>query len=282
MIDTLHTMFSSFPYAVATGLLIAVVCSLLGVFVILKRVVFIGIALSEIAACGIAVAMLAGWAPIAGAIAFTLAAVAALAFPFESRRIPRDALLGVLFVAASSSSILLVSRSGLGLHEVRSLLYGDLILASKTDFIVMCAILVPTLGCLLLFLRPMLYTFLDREAATVLGIKPSRWELLFFLLLGLVVAAASKAAGALLVFCYLIVPSTIALLLSRQLKRVLVLAALVSLLTTVAGLGVSFVADLPTNQTICMTACFLLLLHGLVVALGHLASRLRAGKRTGR
>ncbi len=275
MFDTLSTLFSSFPYAAATGLLVAVVCALLGVFVILKRVIFIGIALSEIAACGIAVAMLAGFAPIAGAILFTLAAVSVLAFPFESRRIPRDALLGVLFVAASSLSVLLVSRSGLGLHEVRALLYGDLILASKTDFIMMCALLIPALGCLLLFLRPMLYAFLDREAATVLGVKPTRWELLFFLLLGLVVAAASKAAGALLVFCYLIVPATIALLLTRQLKRVLILAAVVSILITILGLSASFVADLPTNQTICVVACSLLLLNCLVVALCHFPARLR-------
>lgn len=274
MLDTLSAMFSSFPYAAATGLLVAVVCALLGVFVILKRVVFIGIALSEIAACGIAAAMLAGIVPIAGAVLFTLAAVIALSFPFESRRIPRDALLGVLFVAASSLSVLLVSRSGLGLHEVRALLYGDLILASKTDFIVMCALLIPTLGCLLLFLRPMLYAFLDREAATVLGVKPARWDLLFFLLLGLVVAAASKVAGALLVFCYLIVPSTIALLLAQRLKRVLALAALVSVLITILGLSVSFAADLPTNQTICVTACLLLTLSGLVAAARHFPTRL--------
>ena len=271
MIETLGAMFSSFPYAVSTGLLVGVVCSLLGVFVILKRVVFIGIALSEIAACGIAVAMLAGLVPVAGAILFTLVAVMALAFPFESRRIPRDALLGVLFVAASSLSVLLVSHSGLGLHEVRSLLYGDLILASKTDFVVMGAILVPGLGTLLLFLRPMLYAFLDRDAAMVLGVKPARWELLFFLLLGLVVATASKVAGALLVFCYLIAPATMALLLVRKFKWAMILTVLISIFITIAGLGISFAFDLPTNQTICATACCLLSVLAPVCAIGRRA-----------
>ena len=255
MLETMLLLFRSFPCAVATGLLVAVACSLLGVFVILKRVVFIGIVLSETAACGIAVAILAGLAPAAGALVFTLAAVFALAFPFENRRIPRDAVLGVLFVAASSLSVLLVSHSGLGLHEVRSLLYGDLILASGRDLLVLGALLVPALAALLLFLRPMLYAFLDRDAATVLGVQPARWELLFFLLLGLVVAAASKVAGALLVFCYLIVPATTALLLTRRLKWVLLLAGLISMIVTLAGLGISFATDLPSNQTICATAC---------------------------
>lgn len=260
MFDTLATLIASFPYAVATGLLVGVACALLGVFVILKRVVFIGMALSEIAACGIAGALLAGFPPLIGALLLTLSAVTLLAMPSDSRRIPRDAFLGVLFVAASSLSVLLVSRSGLGLHEVKSLLYGDLVLATKADFFVLCAILIPALACILGFLRPMLYAFLDRESATVLRVQPARWELVFFLVLGLVVAAASKAAGALLVFCYLVVPPAGALLLTRRLGRVLGLAAGLACLATLAGLAISFTADLPTNQTICLAACGILLL----------------------
>lgn len=265
MLESVLTLMGSFPYALATGLLVGVACALLGIFVILKRVVFIGIALSEIAACGIAGAMLAGFPPLLGALLLTLTAVALLSLPLESRRIPRDAFLGVLFVAASSVSVLLVSRSGLGLHEVKALLYGDLILATRSDFLVLSALLVPAVAVLVFFLRPLLYSFLDREAATVLRVRPARWELLFFLLLGLVVAAASQAAGALLVFCYLVIPATMALLLTRRLGAALSLAAAFSALITLLGLAFSFAADLPTNQTICATACALLLL-GLPVA----------------
>ena len=260
MNESLCALFLSFPYALAAGLLVAVTCAVVGVFVILKRVVFIGIALSEMAACGIAGALAAGLPPLPGALILTLGAVAVLAAPLENRRMPRDALLGVLFVAASSLSVLLVSRSGLGLHEVKALLYGDLILTSREDFRVLCAILVPALAGLLVFLRPMTYAFLDRDAAVVLRVRPVRWEMVFFLLLGLVVATASKVAGALLVFCYLVVPTSAALLVSRRLGRVLFLAATFAVLSTLLGLGVSFAADLPTNQTICVSACALLFL----------------------
>jgi ABC-type Mn2+/Zn2+ transport system permease subunit len=205
-------------------------------------------------------ALLLSMPPFVGAVVLTLLTVGLLALPFESRRIPRDAILGVLFVAASSLSVLLVAGSGHGLQEVKALLYGDLILTSRADFLVVCGVMLPATACLLLFLRPTLYAFLDRESATVLRVRPGRWELLFFLLLGLVVAAASKVAGALLVFCYLIVPSTAALLLARRLNRVLLLAAAFGALITLLGLAISFTADLPTNQTICATACALLLL----------------------
>jgi len=260
MNESLLALFLSFPYALAAGLVVAVTCAVVGVFVILKRVVFIGIALSELAACGIAGALAAGLPPLPGALTLTLGAVALLAAPLENRRIPRDALLGVLFVAASSMSVLLVSRSGLGLHEVKALLYGDLILTSRNDFRVLCAILLPALVGLLVFLRPMLYAFVDRDAAVVLHVRPARWEMVFFLLLGLVVATASKTAGALLVFCYLVIPTSAALLLTRRLGQVLFLAATFAVLSTLLGLSISFVADLPTNQTICVSACALLLL----------------------
>jgi ABC-type Mn2+/Zn2+ transport system permease subunit len=267
---SLFNLISSFPHALMAGILIAVVCAWLGVFVILKRVVFIGITLSEMAACGIAVALILHIPPFVGAIALTLLAVGVLAIPFESQRVPRDTVLGVLFVAASSLSVLLVSRNGFGLHEIKSLLYGDLILTTPADLRVVSVVLIPALACLALFVRPILYAFLDREAAAVLGVKPGRWELLFFVVLGLVVAAASKVAGAMLVFCYLIAPPAVGLLLARRLWLVLAIACSVAVFSTVAGLFLSFASDWPTNQTICVTACFLLLLVGLGAAIRHL------------
>jgi ABC-type Mn2+/Zn2+ transport system permease subunit len=275
MHETLISLFLSFPYAVLAGLLIGVACALLGVFVILKRVVFIGIALSEMAACGVAMALLLSVPPFVGAVVLTLLTVCLLALPFESRRIPRDAILGVLFVAASSLSVLLVSGSGHGLQEVKSLLYGDLILTSRADFFVVCGVMLPAIACLLVFMRPTLYAFLDRESATVLRVRPGRWELLFFLILGLVVAAASKVAGAVLVFCYLIAPAAAALLLARRLWLVLTLACLFAVLATLFGIGLSFSADLPTNQTICAVACLLFAFCSVVPGVRRLAARRR-------
>jgi zinc transport system permease protein len=248
-------MLSQFSHAAISGVLIATVCSLLGIFVILKRVVFIGMALSEVAACGIAASFILGLHPFAGAASLTLGTVGLLACPFESRRIPRDAVLGVVFVAAAAASILLVSHSGFGLMEIRSLLYGDLILAGPADLQLLLLILVPVLFCFLAVLRPMLDSFLDRETATVSGLRPALWEGLYFVLLGLTVSAASKVTGALLVFCYLVVSPATGLLLSRRFGVALVCTIAAATLGTLAGLIASFQWDLPTNQTICAVCC---------------------------
>ncbi len=260
MIEDLRDLFSVFPHAIAAGILVSTVCALLGVFVILKRVVFIGIALSEAAALGVAASIILHVHPFLGASVVTLATVAILAYPFEGLRLPRDAILGVIFVLAASLSVLLVANSGFGLHEVQRLLYGDLILANASDLTVIVAALVPVLAFLLVFLRPSLYTFLDREAARVLGIRVMLWELAFFFSLGVAVSAASKVAGALLVFCYLVVPSSAALLLCRRLWTVLVTAAVFAVSATLTGLVWSFRSDLPTNQAVAVATCGFFLL----------------------
>jgi len=246
---------AQFSGALAAGLLVSTTCAFLGVFVLLKRVVFIGIALTEVAVCGMAAALLLGLPPAAGSIALTLGCVGLLARPFGKERLPRDAVLGFVFVLATSGAVLLVSHSGFGLMDVKALLYGDLILVSARDSLLLWLALPPVLAGGVVFLRPVLNTFLDREAAMVLGIRASRWESLFFLALGLTVAVASWSAGPGLVFCYLVVPPAAGLLLSRRLPIVLLSAAFFAAAATLLGLGISFRFDLPTNQTICVVAC---------------------------
>ncbi len=257
MIADFQSLIQAFPEAVIGGLLIACACSALGVFVILKRVVFIGLALSEVAACGIAAAMLFNASPFLGATSLTLATVLILAYPFEGWRVPRDTILGVVFVLAAGLSILLVAKSGFGLSEVKALLYGDLILTSRKDLVLLVAVLAPVLAYFFLFMRPTLYTFLDREGAKVLGVRVVLWELLYFLALGLTVSAASKVAGALLVFCYLVVAPSSALALARRLWLVFVLSGLSAALSTLIGLHWAFSHDLPANQTIAVVSCVL-------------------------
>ncbi len=263
MFAELTELFLAFPDAVVSGTVIAAVCAVIGVFVILKRVVFIGMTLSEVAACGIAVAMVAGFHPFFGATGLTLAAVIALAQPYESNRIPRDAVLGLMFVLAGASSVLIVSKSGFGLHEVKMLLYGDLILTSRQDMALVLLVLLPVGIILLLFLRPLVYAFLDRDAAKLMGIPVRSCELGYFVALALAVATASKTAGAVLVFCYLTVCPATGLLLSRHLWAVIGLAIGSAVVSTITGMAISFLTDSPTNQCVAVTACAFCLLAGL-------------------
>jgi len=247
-------LMKMFPEAVTAGIVIAMVCSYLGTFVIMKRAVFIGIALSEVAATGVALGIIAGMNPIILSITLTVVAAGLLAFPFETSRIPRDAVTGMIFVLASALSILLVSKSAFGLEEVKNLLHGDLILIRRSELWVVY-LLLGVLAYGVLFLRPTLYTFLDREHAQVLGLKVQWWELFYFFALGLTIAVSTKTAGLLLVFCYLVVAPISGLLLARGLRGVLVISVLSAVICTLVGLYFSYCRDLPTNQMIAIASC---------------------------
>lgn len=257
---SLEGIVSIYGGALPAAFLMAATFSVFGVFVVLKRMVFIGVTLSEVAAFGVAFALVHGLPPFAGAALFCLLVVAILAYPYEFTRLPRDTILGAIFIFASGMSILLVARSGFGLEKVKAILYGNLLFASNTDLLTICAVMLPALLAIWLFYRPILYSFLDRESAITLGISAWRYELLFFVFLGLTVAAASRIAGVMLVFCYLVVPAATALLLARHLLQGMLLAVLAASFATVMGIATSYQADLPPNQLIAVISCAFLLL----------------------
>lgn len=251
-------VFYSFPEALAAGIIIAVACSFLGVFVVLKRLVFIGATLSEVATCGLAASLYTHMNPFLGAVIFTLVAVTLLASSQEEYRVPRDAIMAMLFILSSGLAILFVSRSSFGLEEVKSFLYGDLILTSNADLKVLFISVVPITILALIFLRPITYTFVDRDEARVLGIRVRFWELFFYYVMGIVISAASKLGGMLLVFCYLVVPPMAGLLTNNRLVGTILTSVAVAILSTLTGFYFSYTKDLPTNQVIVVISCLFL------------------------
>ena len=250
-------LFHSFPYAFGAGVILALVCSFLGVLVVLNRLVFIGATLSEVATCGIAASLFYRIHPFLGAVVLTLAAVSLLAFYSSEERLPHDSIMAAIFILTSSLAVLFVSKSAFGLDEVRSLLYGDLIITSAEDFKILSLAVIPPILLIGLFFRPIVYTFLDRDAARVLGIKTRLWELCFYYALGIVVSAASKLGGMLLIFCYLVISPMTGLILSKRLWKSILIAMAAALLSTFIGFHFSYAEDLPTNQAIIMAACFI-------------------------
>ncbi len=254
-IKNISAVIDVYGGALPVAFIMAITFAVFGVFVVLKRMVFIGVTLSEVAACGVAFALTHQLPPFLGAAFFCLGVIAILSYPYEHSNLPRDTVLGSIFILASGMSILIVARSGLGLEKVKGILYGNLLFASSNDVLIIFAVMTSALFTLLVFFRPVLYSFLDRESAISLGINAWRFELLFFILLGLTVASASRIAGVMLVFCYLVVPAATALLLSRDLLYGILLACSTSILATVLGIMTSYQADLPPNQLIAVISC---------------------------
>jgi len=110
--------------ALLAGILVALLCSYLGVYIVLKRIVFVGVALSEISAAGVALALFLGFSPLLGAMAFMMAGIGLLTVQWSPRRVPNDSFIGIVYVLASALAILLVAKSHEGETHMLQLMQG--------------------------------------------------------------------------------------------------------------------------------------------------------------
>lgn len=273
MIGALAAVAREFPEALATGLITGVALAWLGVFVVLRRAVFAGLAMAEAAVFGGVAAERMHSASLMGAVTGSLAAAGLTLGPRGRERLPREAIVAVVFVGAAALTLLVGTGGGHHLREVRAALEGDLILASRADLRVAALLLLPIAALSCLLARPWLYVMFDRDMADVIGLKPTLWETAFVLLLGVAVAAATRIIGPMLVLAHLVVSSTAGLLMSRRWPRVMLGSAAIAVLATCLGMAFSYRWDLPTNATITATSVALLAVAGTARMIACAAQR---------
>jgi zinc/manganese transport system permease protein len=243
VIDALDLLWPSF--LVATCLV--AIHSHLGLQVLARKVIFVDLALAQVAALGATVAFMLGHpaqsvATYGYSCVFTLLAAIVLAFtrPWAAR-VPQEALVGVVYVVAAAAAILLIDRAPQGAEHLKETLTGN-ILTSSWQELVIIAPLYAAVG---------LTHWLVRHRLT--GTAPLIWEIFFYTTFGLVVTSSVAIAGVLLVFSILIIPAAIGVLFSTSPQRQLVIAWSVGTLTSTAGLVLSFVLDWPTGATMVCT-----------------------------
>jgi ABC-type Mn2+/Zn2+ transport system permease subunit len=254
--------------ALAAGCATGVVCAVIGVYVVLNRIVFLGAALAQLSAAGIALGFLLGLHTATLAIALAVAGVLLLSFRPEGSRIPADALLGIVFAVAWAASILMVARSAQGAEELNFLLQGNILTASHGDVRLVLALLAVIGGLHLLCVRPFVFVSFDPETARTLGLHTRFWTILLYTSLGAVIALTIHVVGIMVVFALLVLPPIGGLLLGRRLPAVFLIAALMALASVLGGLLLSFHADLPSGPAI--VACL-----GAIVVAARLLQRSR-------
>jgi zinc/manganese transport system permease protein len=245
----------------------------LGIHVVAREVVFVDIAMAQIAALGATAAFLAGfgdesWVSYASGLAFALVGAVVLALTrSRERHVSQEAVIGVVYAVSAAAAVLLADRAPHGAEHVRAMLVGS-ILTVRGEEVLHVAALYGAVGLVhWLCRRPFLLISFDPEQAYRKGLRVRAWDLLFYATFGVVVTSSVRIAGVLLVFSYLIVPALAGLALRAPLgTRLLVgwaFGALVSVLGIVASAGL----DLPTGATVvCVFGAALLALWSLAPA----------------
>lgn len=242
-----------FPAFVAC-LVLTGIHTYLGIHVISRGVIFVDIALAQMAALGMTVAHVLGFEPDSQsayffALAFT--SLGALLFTyFKDHNIHQEALIGVTFAVSSALMILLADRVPHGSEHIKYILNGSILWVGWPQ-ILKIAVIYAALGVVHYFCRKKLLLISDNpQAAQSQGLNVKAWDLFFYLTFGLVITSSVQIGGILLVFSFLIVPALCSLLFFSGLRQRIFLGWLIGTLASVAGIYLSYRGDLPTGAAI--------------------------------
>ena len=249
--------------ALFAGLLVGLMCSFLGVYVVLKRIVFVGVALAELSSAGIAVGIWLGFSPIIGAMLLMVFGVAMFAVRWSPRRVPTESVIGIVYSVAGALAVLCIAKAAGGESHMLKLLQGDVLTVSPQETLEMLVIFGVVALIHLLFSKEFLLISFDRDAASTMGYNAARWDFLLYLTIGVVIAFSIRATGVLMATTMLIIPAVTALLPAQRMKQVWPLAALFGVVPVVLGLHLSLLLDMPASAVI-VALSFLLLLPVLV------------------
>lgn len=238
----------------------------LGVHVVERGVIFVDLALAQIAALGATIAILLGMDPHGtGAywisLAFTFLGAAIFSLVRSRRaRVPLEAIIGICYAVASAAAILAMSKATGETEHLKDMLVGNILAVSRHD-VIKTACLYGAIGLFhFIFRKKFLAISIDPETAEAQGISLRLWDFLFYVSFGFVVTSSVAIAGVLLVFCYLIVPSVGAMLFSETIGKRLAIGWTMGTLVSALGVYLSVYWDLPTGATIVCTFGGVLLL----------------------
>ena len=227
-----------------------------GLHVIERGVIFVDLALAQVAAFGATFGFLLGFglhsaASYLTALIFTLIGAAVFSMTRLRRPVvPQEALIGIVYVVSAAASILVLSRTPEGGEELKVLLVGHLLFVGW-DEILKILVLYSIIGSFHWWIRkPLLMISKDPDKAFAMGLRVRWWDFLFYASFGFVVTSSVEMAGVLLVFSFLIVPAVCGVLLARTVAARLWIGWILGALTSIAGIGFSYFCDFPTGAAV--------------------------------
>jgi zinc/manganese transport system permease protein len=228
----------------------------LGLHVIAREVVFVDIALAQIAALGVTTAFLLGfdvesWVSYLAGFGATLVGALVLALTrTRERHVSQEAVIGMVYAVSAAAVVLLLAGAPHGAEHLRAMLVGNILTVSGRDVLAAAGIYALIGALHWRWRRPFLLISTDPEAAWREGWQVRRWDFFFYVTFGVVVTTSVRVAGVLLVFSYLIAPALVGVALGRSTGRRLAVAWSFGALVSVLGVAASAVFDLPTGATV--------------------------------
>ena len=258
--------------ALIAGLLAAVACGIVGVYVVVKKVVFISGGIAHASFGGIGLGYLLGINPVLGAMFFTIASALGIGLVTRRTRLPEDTAIGILWAMGMALGIIFIGLAPGYAPDLFSYLFGNILTVPAFDLMIMLILDAIIIILVFLFYKEFLFLSFDEEFSTVTGVPTERLYLLLLCLVALTVVVLIRVVGIILVIALLTIPAALARQFTYDLKKMMLLAILAGGVFTFCGLWLSYLLDLASGATI-------ILVSGTVLFISFGISKLRSKTR---
>jgi ABC-type Mn2+/Zn2+ transport system permease subunit len=268
--------------ALIASVLVGFACPLVGVYFVLRRMIFLGVALPQVSAAGIACSFLAyklvvgpheqldvseHVLAIIGSFAFTLFATVVLAALERRGRPTVEARIGTTYAVAAAATILFLAKDPHGDAQMVNLLKGDILATTRESLWWMTAVFALVAVALLAFRKELLLVSFDRDLAVVFGKRAGLWDLVLYLLIGIVISLGVMTAGPMATFGFLVVPPVTVRMVARSMLAFSLGSALLGAATAFGGFYAAYRFDLPLGPAEVGLASAVLVVVGAATAL---------------
>lgn len=264
MTNFIQTIFQYgfLQHAIIAGVLTAISCAILGVFLVSRKMSLIGDGLSHSLLGAIALGMFLGINPYYVVIPF--AVVVSLYVAKASEKVQSSSLIGIVSAGGLSIGIILISLAQGFNSSLLSYLFGNILTVSLFEVYLSAIVFFVTVIMVTLLYRELFSLSFDSEYAKTVGIKSNFIDLFFFTLTALVVVLAVKIGGIVLASSFIILPASTAIRLSSNFKKTILAAIVIALVAVIIGIYVSFITNLPTGPTIVLINLIVFILSGII------------------
>jgi ABC-type Mn2+/Zn2+ transport system permease subunit len=243
--------------ALLAGVLVSMACAVVGTYVVLRGLAFIGDALAHGVLPGVAGALLLGIPGPVGAVVGAAAMIGGVSLITTRTRLSSDTAIGLLFVGLLALGVVMVSRSSSFTGDLVAILFGELLGISARDLVVQAVATAGVVGAGLVMARPFLLLSFDPELAEVMGFRARRAHVVMLVLIAATVIVAFQTVGTLLVFGMLVAPAGAGALLAHRVGVMMLWATAFGILSTYAGLLASYHADAAAGASVVLAAVVL-------------------------
>ncbi|MDD4873923.1 MAG: metal ABC transporter permease [Dehalococcoidales bacterium] len=252
-------MFDIFGYhfmqnAMLAALLASIACGIIGVYVVSKRIVFISGGIAHASFGGIGLGYFIGISPVLGATIFSIISAITMGVSTRRTRLPEDTVIGILWATGMALGAIFISLTPGYTTNLFSYLFGNILTVPDSELLLILILDVVILAVVVLLYKEFLAISFDEEYSTVIGMPTEKIYLILLCLIALTIVVMIRVVGIILVIALLTIPASLARQFTNDMKKMMVLSVIFSIIFTFTGLFLSYILDLASGATIIITS----------------------------